>query len=92
MNGDASTADNFNYQLDTKQAQNLQMTPKKQQATSAGSNREARRAAERGKQVSPDVHKPMVRKLKASTEVDITGLSKLFEEINNIDWKDTLNG
>ena len=24
--------------------------------------------------------------------VDISGLSKLFEEINNIDWKDTLNG
>jgi len=92
MNGDASTADNFNYQLDTKQAQNLQMAPKKTQATNTGSNREARRAAERGKQISPDVHKPMVRKLKASTEVDISGLSKLFEEINNIDWKDTLNG
>lgn len=92
MNGDASTADNFNYQLDTKQAQNLQLSPKKTQATNAGSNREARRAAKRGKQVSPDVHKPMVRKLKASTEVDISGLSKLFEEINNIDWKDTLNG
>lgn len=25
-------------------------------------------------------------------EIDISGLSKLFEEINNIDWKDTLNG
>ena len=24
--------------------------------------------------------------------IDISGLSKLFEEINNIDWKDTLNG
>ena len=30
--------------------------------------------------------------MKQSTEVDISGLSKLFEEINNIDWKDTLNG
>ena len=92
MNGDASTADNFNYQLDTKQAQNLQMTPKKQQVANTGSNREARRADKRGKQINPDVHKPMVRKLGASTEVDISGLSKLFEEINNIDWKDTLNG
>lgn len=25
-------------------------------------------------------------------DIDISGLSKLFEEINNIDWKDTLNG
>ena len=30
--------------------------------------------------------------MKQSTEVDISGLSKLFEEINNIDWKETLNG
>lgn len=26
------------------------------------------------------------------TNIDISSLSKLFEEINNIDWKDTLNG
>lgn len=91
MNGDTAAADNFDYQLDTKQAQNLQMASKKQPAANTGLNRAARRAAEHG-EINPDVHKPIVKKLRASTEVDISDLSKLFEEINNIDWKDTLNG